>query len=744
VLYVRTTGTGSGGIAARFSGSREVVIKGFKDVSPRTKILLFALLFIIVPSGILGYLGFRSIGNRGLSLKENYRSMARLMRDELQGELANIEDRFLREALDLEWTQDARASRLLLAGLRERHPDIGEAFILGAGGVLIHPEYYLEAGIARRGELARARAAQNSFIARGERYELAELDYAAAARSYKEAIRRAATPDLRSYARLLLGRCYFKMKDYAGAAEQYRVLSEQSDEARSSDGTPLRIIGLFRLAETYASLGRGDDEVHTLLALFEELSLGSGGFESWDFYLESVRADLDSIFKNRELGKSERDSWDSLKLEAEARTKKIGRLEELRQALLSRLDLYAPLNDTSGSAQGSALSSHVTVSDPDGTSRRFGYMYLPYGEDLPGRRVLAYEVDRRYVLTDLFPRLAGGGEAGENIRAALLSEAGPLTSLPEGPPPAQALAAESLSENFPGWRLALFDSRGKSIDEVVRGEMRLYAAVLLGIAVLIVAGIVMTLRAATHEAETVRLRSDFVSNVSHELKTPLSLIRLFGETLEAEQWTDDGKRREFARIIARESRRLTHLIDNILDFSKIDSGRKEYTFERGDLVEVIADTVEAYRFHLRDQGFTFDVSLPQGPVVMSLDKDAIAQALLNLLNNAEKYSGERKYIGVKMDLEADHIRIAVEDQGPGIPPSEVKRIFDRFYRAGNRAAGEAQGCGLGLTIVKNTVEGHGGRVDVESELGRGSRFIITLPLRDQEKRPGGPSKRENG
>jgi two-component system phosphate regulon sensor histidine kinase PhoR len=99
--------------------------------------------------------------------------------------------------------------------------------------------------------------------------------------------------------------------------------------------------------------------------------------------------------------------------------------------------------------------------------------------------------------------------------------------------------------------------------------MRLYGAVLLGIAVLILSGIVMTLQAATHEAETVRLRSDFVSNVSHELKTPLSLIRLFGETMESDQWTDDGKRREFSRIIARESRRLTYLIDNVLDFSKI-------------------------------------------------------------------------------------------------------------------------------------------------------------------------------
>jgi signal transduction histidine kinase len=704
------------------------MIGRLKHVSARTKILLFAFLFIILPSGILGYLGFRSIGNRGLSLKENYRSMARLMRDELEGEISNLEGRFVREILDQEWTPDTQAAQLLLARVRERHPAIGETFIVGTDGSLIHPEFYLEAGVPRRGEPGRVLTSRDSFIEQGERYEFAELDYPSAARSYEEAARRAASPELRTYARLLLGRCYFKMKNYAKAGEQYRILSEQSQEARSSDGTPLMIIGLFRLAETYAFLGEGDNEVKTLLALYEELSLGPRGFESREFYLESVRTDLDGIFQERVLGKSEQDRWNNLKLEAEARTEKIDHVEEARQALLSQPDLDAISNDRAVPGPEPGLTSHLTLRDEDGMPRWLGYVFLPSREILPVRRILAFEIDKGYVLTELFPGLAGGGEAGENVRAALLTEAGPLTPLPQAPPPAQALADERLSEYFPGWSLALFDNGGKSIDQLVRGEMRLYAAVLFGIAVLIIAGIVMTLRAATHEAETVRLRSDFVSNVSHELKTPLSLIRLFGETMESEQWTDDGKRCEFSRIIARESRRLGYLIDNVLDFSKIDSGRKEYTFERGDLVQVIADTVEAYRFYLRDQGFEFNILLPPGPVFVFLDKDAIAQALLNLLNNAEKYSGERKYIGVKMTLQGDHVLISVEDKGPGIPPSEVKRIFDKFYRAGPGAAREPQGCGLGLTIVKSTIESHGGRISVESELGRGSRFIITLPL----------------
>ena len=711
------------------------MIRRFKHVSARTKILLFALLFIFLPSGILGYLGLRSIGNRGLSLKENYRSMARLMRDEIESELSGLESRFVRDILDQEWTPDIQAARLLLDRVQKRHPSIGETFIIDSDGSLIHPQFYLEAGISRRAEPESMRALRNSIIERGERFEFAELDYPMAARSYEEAVRKASSPEQQLYARLLLGRCYFKLKNYSQAGEQYLILSEQNLEVRSSDGTPLKIIGLFRLAETYASLGKGDDEVRTMLDLLEELSRGPGGFESREFYLESARAGLDRISQGRVLGRSDQDRWDGLKLEDKTRSVRIRRLEGARQALRSRLDSdSSPIGKSNGSlGPDSAPASRLTTRNEDGTQHRFGYLFLPANPALSGRRVLAYEIDKTYVLTELFPRLSGRGEAGGSVRAGLYGEAGPLTPLPNAPPSAQALVIENLSEYFPGWSLALFDNRGKTIDQLVRREMKWYGAVLLGIAVLILSGIVLTLRAATHEAETVRLRSEFISNVSHELKTPLSLIRLFGETMESDQWTDDGKRREFSRIIARESRRLTCLIDNVLDFSKIDSGRREYFLEDRDLVKVISDTLEAYRFYLRDRGFEFDISLPPGPIFMAMDEDAIGQALLNLLNNAEKYSGERKYIGVKMALQENRVLITVEDKGPGIPPSDLKHIFEKFYRGGSGPAREVQGCGLGLTIVKSTVEGHGGDIRVESELGRGSRFIISLALGGTEE-----------
>lgn len=727
------------------------MIRRLKHISARTKILLFAFLFIILPSAILGYLGFRSIGNRNLWLKENYRSMARLMREELESELSDLEARFIRDALDQDWSRDAASDRILLSGIRERHPAIGETYILDSEGSIIHTDFILDRETSHRDESMGRLMPRSNLIAQGERYEFSDLDYAAAARSYRDAVKQAPTPELRMYARLLLGRCTFKMKNYRQAGEQYRILAEQGREVRSSDGTPLRIIGLFRLAEIQTSLEEEASSIQTLLALFEELSLAPGGFESRDFYLESVRAELDRLLQERTPEDSDKDRWATLKIEHSARMNKIRRLEAVRPALLSRLDLDASPDDRQNGNPGRLTSAApLTIRDPDGTAKRIGCLVLTSRADDSARRILAYELDRSYFLAELFPHQEGREIGGSSIRAGLLCEDGSPVSLPDAPSPGQTpahgqpLAVEDLSSYLPGWSLALFDTQGKSIDQLVRGEMRLYGAILLGIALLIVSGIVLTLRAATHEAETVRLRAEFVSNISHELKTPLSLIRLFGETLESDSPTDPNKRREFSRIIARESRRLTHLIDNVLDFSKIDAGRKEYAFEKEDLVKVAADTLEAYRLYLRDQGFTYEISLLRGPITVSIDRDAMAQALLNLLNNAEKYSGEPKYIGVKMTRQEGSVSITVEDHGPGIPPSDCAHIFEKFYRGEHGPALEAQGCGLGLTIVKKTVESHGGTVSVDSEPGRGSKFTITLPLEEETGRPGVRSEEENG
>ncbi len=247
-------------------------------------------------------------------------------------------------------------------------------------------------------------------------------------------------------------------------------------------------------------------------------------------------------------------------------------------------------------------------------------------------------------------------------------------------------------------------------------------------ALVLIGGIVLALRTASRAMKLSQMKADFVSNVSHELRTPLASIRVFGEFLKLGRVKGEIKVREYGEYIETESRRLTQLINNILDFSKIESGQKTYQFEQADVEQVVNETLKTFEIVLDQHGFTVNLektqpSLP--PVV--IDQEAIAQAFINLLDNAVKYSGEANEISVTLGQQNGFVTIAVRDFGIGIASEEREKVFEKFYRVGNVLVHDVKGSGLGLSIVKHIVEAHQGKVTVESELGKGSTFVLHLP-----------------
>jgi signal transduction histidine kinase len=231
-----------------------------------------------------------------------------------------------------------------------------------------------------------------------------------------------------------------------------------------------------------------------------------------------------------------------------------------------------------------------------------------------------------------------------------------------------------------------------------------------------------------------RLKSDFVSNVSHELRTPLALIRLYAETLELGRLTNPQKREEYYCIIRKESERLTTLINNILDFSRIEAGRKEYEFRETDMRELVCNTLESYRYQIEQHGFTFEEKIGEVPP-LKVDREAMARSLVNLVNNALKYSQDRKYIGVNLYRENGSVKLEVIDHGIGIPLTEQQKIFEKFYRVGDPLVHNTKGSGLGLSLVQHIARAHGGDISVDSRPGVGSKFTITLPV-DREGNSG--------
>lgn len=247
-------------------------------------------------------------------------------------------------------------------------------------------------------------------------------------------------------------------------------------------------------------------------------------------------------------------------------------------------------------------------------------------------------------------------------------------------------------------------------------------------------GGIFAIIAVRREARLARLQTDFVNKVSHDLRTPLTSIRMFVETLQLGRFTDPAQQQEALEIIAEETERLSGLINRLLDYARMEQGRRTFDLRPEPLRPIVDAAVAALAPQRLHQPADVVVRLADDVPRVRADRAALVEALIDLLANAFKYTGPVKKIVVEARRADSAVRIAVTDNGPGIGKQDLKRVFDRFYRAPDPLDRIIEGSGLGLAMVKHIVGGHGGKIEVESELGKGTTFTITLPAIEEEKR----------
>ena len=260
----------------------------------------------------------------------------------------------------------------------------------------------------------------------------------------------------------------------------------------------------------------------------------------------------------------------------------------------------------------------------------------------------------------------------------------------------------------------------------------LFGGLILALVTTTVAGTAAVLAVLYREAQVARLQTDFVNKVSHDLRTPLTSIRMFVETLQLGRLQDPARQQEALEIIAEETARLSGLINRLLDWARMESGRRSYTLRRQRVEGVVDVALQAFEPQRLAGNVEISRSVEAGLPEVWADPQALAEALLNLLNNAHKYTGPDKRISVSARRQGADVLLSVQDNGPGIPRREQKRIFEKFYRAQDPLSREIEGTGLGLAMVKHIVSGHGGKIGVESELGKGATFTIVLPAAEKQ------------
>ena len=294
------------------------------------------------------------------------------------------------------------------------------------------------------------------------------------------------------------------------------------------------------------------------------------------------------------------------------------------------------------------------------------------------------------------------------------------------------------------WRLQVAPKQAPMLERQGRSR-RATDLGLIGVAFLVIlVGVGFLLYAAQKERRLNDLKGEFIANVSHELKTPLSVVRMFGEMLLSDRVRSDEKRKQYLEIIVRESERLSSLIENVLDFSALERGRRRYELREGDLAEVVAHALETFRYRVEREGVEVELDVIAGsagstadgrgtvPKVL-LDEQAIVLAVINLLDNAVKYGG-RTPVTVTVERVRDFVQLRVRDRGPGIPPDAERQIFERFYRS--RRDAHVRGSGIGLALVKHIALAHGGRAWATNhpEGGAVVGFAIPVPTEAERQR----------
>jgi signal transduction histidine kinase len=656
-------------------------------VSPRghrKQILLF-LLAVILPSLVLVVFALRMISQEKELAQKRMRDERRRLAGEIgQHLLVRLEKIKLQEtSAAADWTQlsaqrDYVNPEVVLIGMVE--------------GDLLRLPWEEN----KRSEEFRRLLSSSDFsrkIQLAESEEFAKKDFIRAAGLYRQLMESAQEPIQRGYARLLLARSLAKAGRKKEALSHYSRILDLPSSITDEYGIPLSLYAAGPLLDAGAGYGE------ILKCIRVELGLNRWLSPS-EFYMLQ---DLVERLINTASEESIKDTAKDYQLLINEH------ILELEQVL-----------ELQGDFQKIAFTAEQVNQGKRDEPIWISYGGIPWlvslAPSLAGSQALLFVVDAQDILASL--RQDSGFSETFPAEFQLVTGEGS-----EG---------ESLGPNFRRLKIAFAESEETALSKQWSFQRSFYILALLLVLSLTLFGAYLLWRDVRRDVRMAEMRSQFVSSVSHELKTPLTAIRMFAETLRLGRSRNLKTQAEYLDTIVSESERLTRLLNNVLDFSKIEQGKRIYKPELTSLSEVIQASARAMKYPLSQQGFELNVRTEEGLPDIRVDKDALEQAILNLLNNAMKYSGKSREIDLRLQRKDDQALIQVIDRGVGIDPGEQKRIFEKFYRVPMPENERIVGTGLGLTLVSHIVKAHGGNIEVKSAPGKGSTFSIYLPLESKQ------------
>jgi len=690
----------------------------------RRKIILIFLMGILVPSLLVGYLGLKAFSKRREALRKVIESQLWISGEtalkSIERELQEYEDSILSpENLTplFAFLEDGQELETPSMSSREK------IFLLDADFRIVFPQAGSDDILFVRWEQTLFDSPFASLFQRAEYLEFNQNKCAQAAELYHRCALSTPVKQLQAFALERYARCLAAVKRYDEASRVYWRLLDEYSQFKNRVGHPYSVISVIHLSYIAQHKPLERNLLAALVDVLGELRDGEWQLNNsaYDYFSQEIERILKSKLsaeKYPELHKSYRTVLE----------KPSPYLEEMEFRKLLEENVIPKLKDRITFSQHSSQPQRGRF-PVTGEDSNFLISYSHLGDTSSDQFFYAgFCWDLNFIKSQKLPEIVNMLEQTSGIQVRLIND-----TLQNGVSddknviPADALSITFQQFPFP-WRLIVTQNALESLKNTALRENIIYGVLIAVVVVLMCLGALLIIRDVSRESETTRHKSEFVHNISHELKTPLTLIRLYGETLKDKKDLPEKNRKEAYEIITRESERLSYMINNVLDFSRIEMGKKEFNLKPGRLDEVIRETMELYRYHLEKKGFNIHEKINDDIPLMDFDREAMASVLVNLLSNSIKFSTDNKEVFVRLFREGNNAVIQVEDKGIGISRKEAEKIFQRFYRSQDKILSSSTGSGLGLTIVKHIAEAHGGQVEVESEPGKGSVFSVILPI----------------
>jgi len=704
------------------------------SMQQRRRIVLLFGLGIVLPSLLLGYLAFRGIQNdRALVEKERLEDtrraadrVTRAVDDALtssEGALANT----VGELAGKPAAELASALEKLAAG----NPLIGQAFQLEGLKEVRFPLrklLYVADGSREAGSSPAAALSSPAEFQVAQRLEFRQKDYLGALAAYRRALKKVNDPRLEGLVLNAIARVQRKSGLLQEAVSTYEEIVRGHGGTIIPGGMPLGPSARLEISALSRELKDFPKSLQTSLGLYKSLLGREWILEraEFDFFVERAKTLAEEVLAGQPAGldvaayQSELKTLEAEEAEQRDKTERMIAFEEdAGPALESKLGVGADQTNPSFSRfpldirNNSYFVSMARPAASPGDASIDAWGFIIDAENLR-ENVL------RPALRNEFP----SGEMTWTVK----TKDGAIIISSENSPAGPVTSRASFVSNTPDWHLEFHQPPPRLIRTFLLSRRGLYSFVFLLIAGILAFGLVLTIRSVSHELELARMKSDFVSTVSHEFKSPLTSIRQLSEMLQSGRVPSEERRQQYYDVLLEQSERLALLTDNILSLAKIEEGRAEFAFETTDISALLANAVSSFQERVRHEGFDIELNIQGRIPHAAVDRTALSQAITNLLDNAIKYSGDSRKVAVSASAEEQFVVIAVQDFGVGIKKGDIDRVFERFFRGGDELTRTVKGSGLGLTLVKEIVEAHRGKVLVESEPGKGSVFSIRLPL----------------